>query len=226
VAYFAPLPAFDRGAPRVGAISATYPLGAEVSVSGGKWDARGAVVNSAPTRIFEIGERPYPPSTAFFEAGAGITPIIGLRIGASFAGGDYVSRNELPAGSAARSMRQAGVEAEFAFRYTKVSAELVRDAFDTSGARAEAYEWFAQAMQTVAPRWFVAGRTEGVSAPGLQTSLGTTPRTIFRTAEGTVGFRLTPEFTLRASIVGRKAFARDDWDRQVGASIVWARRWW
>jgi hypothetical protein len=154
-----------------------------------------------------------------------MTPIIGLRIGASFAGGEYVSRDELPARSA-RSMRQAAVEAEYAFRYTKISAELIRDSFETEGSRVEAYEWFAQAMQTVAPRWFIAGRTEGISAPGLETSAGTTPRTIFRTAEGTVGFRLTPELTLRASVVGRKAYTRDDWDRQAGASIVWARRWW
>ena len=44
VAYFTPLPAFDRGLPRVQAIASTYPLGGQVTVSTNRWDARGALV--------------------------------------------------------------------------------------------------------------------------------------------------------------------------------------
>jgi len=76
---------FDPGGPRPGAIAVSYPLGSEVTVSTTKWDARAAIVSSAPTRTFEVGGRANPHLTPVFEGGAGITPIVGLRLGASIA---------------------------------------------------------------------------------------------------------------------------------------------
>jgi hypothetical protein len=208
-------------------IAASYPLGAQATVSAIKWDVRGAVVNAAPTRVFEIGENPNPRTTPFTVVGGGVSPTPGLRVGGSFGTGDYAAPEELTgASTTARRVTQAAIEAEYAFAYTKVSAEFVRDRFDTAIAPALAYEWFVQGAQTITPRWFGAGRVEGTSAPGLTTASGTGPRKQFRVLEGTLGFRLTSDFTLRASIVGRKAFTRTTWDRQAGASLVWARRWW
>src|SRR5438552_14092329 len=48
--YAVPMPAFDRTVPRVTPIAAAYPLGAAATVSTDRWDARAALVNSAPTR--------------------------------------------------------------------------------------------------------------------------------------------------------------------------------
>jgi hypothetical protein len=31
---------------------------------------------------------------------------------------------------------------------------------------------------------------------------------------------------VRGSFIARKAFTRQDWDQQVGVSLVWARRWY
>ena len=47
VSYFSAMPVFDPTGPRVSAVSATYPLGAQVSLSTTMWDARAAVINSA-----------------------------------------------------------------------------------------------------------------------------------------------------------------------------------
>ncbi len=44
--------------------------------------------------------------------------------------------------------------------------------------------------------------------------------------EATVGFRLTPDFTLRSSYYARKFYNATVWDNQVGLSLVWTRRWW
>jgi hypothetical protein len=45
-------------------------------------------------------------------------------------------------------------------------------------------------------------------------------------AEATAGYRLNPELTLRGSFVSRKLYFGPNHDLQIGASLVWARRWW
>ena len=221
-----PMPAFDPGAPRVDPIAATYPLGGELTVSTNTWDARAAIVNSAPTRVYVINNTfPNPRSTPVVEAGAGITPKVGLRFGVSLAHGDYVTRNEIPAApDATRTLTMLGVEGEYSFGYTKLNGEVMRDSLETAAATAHAYEWFIQGVQTLTLRWFVAARQEGVSAPPPATPTG--GRTFFHTTEATLGFRISPELTLRGSYFRRKPFTTSVWDQQVGASLVWAHRWW
>ena len=89
-----------------------------------------------------------------------------------------------------------------------------------------AYEWFVQGIQTLSPRWFVAARQEGTSAPPLRNGIIVGRRTSLKTVESTGGFRVTPDITLRTSYVARKFYGARTWDNQIGASIVWARRWW
>src|SRR5207253_3855919 len=45
--YLVPMLPFDPAAPRVEAVAASYPLGAQLTMSTNRWDARAAVVNSA-----------------------------------------------------------------------------------------------------------------------------------------------------------------------------------
>ncbi len=97
------------------AIASTYPLGSVVTISGKRWDARAAVVNSAPTRSSVLGGDDQPRATAVFEAGAGITPRAGLRLGVSVSRGSYLTKSEAPiAGS--RIMTMITGEGQFAFR--------------------------------------------------------------------------------------------------------------
>jgi len=70
LSYLQPMPLFDATGPRVGAVSATYPLGAQLTVSSGKWDARAAVVNSAPTRSWVIGGTTNPRRDRIRQIGA------------------------------------------------------------------------------------------------------------------------------------------------------------
>jgi hypothetical protein len=227
ISYLSPMPAFDANVPRVSAISATYPLGAQLTMSSTGWDARGAVLNAAPTRIYAVGRPTKPRQSVTFIAGAGVTPTAGLRVGISVALGHYATAAEVTGPfPAARSVTLVAAEAEYAVAYTKLSGEVVRSRFERSVGSADAYEWFVQGLQTLTPRWFAAGRHESTLAPALITPTFTGQSTRMSMVEATAGFRVTPEVTLRASYYTRKSYGASTWDNQVGVSAVWARKWW
>ena len=226
LAYVSPMPVFDPGSVRVAPIAGTYPLGAQVTMSTSRWDARMAVVNSAPNRQYVIHNDDNPRHTPVVVAGAGITPAAGLRVGMAFASGDYVTGEELTVPQAeGRGLRMVALEGEYAFGYTKFSGEVVRDRLETAIGAQKAYTWFVQGTQTLTPRWFVAARQEGVAAPPLQTAVVVGPRPTLHTTEATVGYRISPELTVRGSFVSRKSYQRPAWDQQAGVSLVWAQRW-
>jgi hypothetical protein len=224
--YVVPMPVFDPTVPRQEPVAQSYPLGGLMTVSSLRWDARAAIVNSAPTRNWAIGAANNPPATPVVEGGAGITPIIGLRLGVSLAHGQYVTGAEAPRAPDGRTMTLVGGEGEFAFANTKMSGEIVRTTFDTSTGTAVAYEYFLQGMQTLTPRLFAAARYAGASAPPLATGIVPGVRTHFNTFEATAGFRITPDITVRSSFFTRHAYTAIAWDQQVGVSLVWTRRWW
>ena len=226
LSYFTPMLPFDTGGARVNPIASTYPPGAQLTLSTNRWDVRTALVSSAPTRIFVLGANGNPAATPVIEAGAGITPAIGLRFGVSLAHGAYLTQRELIGSTSDRQMTMAGVEGEYAIGYTKVSGELIRDTFETVGDPLIAYEWFVQGTRTLSPRWFVAGRHEGTSAPIRSSTPAFRAQPTLKIVEATVGFRLTPELTLRGSYFTRQFYGRRTWDRQAGAQLVWTKRWW
>ena len=227
VSYVSPMPAFDLSVPRVSAISQTYPLGAQVTVSSAHWDARTAVINAAPTRNYAVGRPTNPRQAPAYVAGAGVTPFIGLRLGISLAHGQYATADEVSGPIRShRSVTIVGGEGEYAFGYTKMSGEIVRSRFERLAGTAIAYEWFVQGVQTVTPRWFVAARHESTLAPELVTATFVGQRSRLAMIESTVGFRVTPEVTLRSSYYTRKSYTASAWDQQVGVSAVWARKWW
>jgi hypothetical protein len=223
LSYLVPMPSFDTKAPRVAPVALTYPLGAQATLSTARWDARVAVTSTTPARTFVLGAytNPNPPTTPSLVVGAGVTPVAGFRAGVSFATGRYASTNEVGSELVARAMTMAGVEAEYSFGYTRVSGELVRTAFDRpTGGTAAAYEWFIEGVQTLAPRWFVAARQETAVSPAA------IAQRELKTVETSVGFRVAPEWTVRGSYYAREFYGAPQWDNQIGASLVWARRWW
>jgi hypothetical protein len=226
LSYLQSMPLFDPRAPRINAIAGTYPLGVQLTLSTSRWDGRVAVVSSAPTRSYVINADGNPKSTPVVVAGGGITPTIGLRVGAAIASGTYATPDELTIPrDDGLGFRMLNVEGEYAFGYTKISGEFTTDQLDTTTGSEHARAWFVQGMHTITPRWFVAGRQEGVSAPPLRTGVTAGIRRTFHTSEATLGYRLTRDFTLRSSFMARKAYTRTAWDQQLGLSLVWTRRW-
>ena len=63
-------------------------------------------------------------------------------------------------------------------------------------------------MQTLSPRWFVAARHESTLAPALITATSVGQRRRLTMIEATVGFRVTPEVTLRSSYYTRQVLRR------------------
>lgn len=227
ISYISPMPVFDVTVPRVSAISQSYPLGGQLTVSSAHWDARVAVINAAPTRNYAVGRPTNPRQTPAYIAGGGVTPLTGLRLGISFAQGKYATADEVTGPrAAARSVTIVGGEGEYAFGYTKLSGEIVGSRFERTAGTAVAYEWFVQGQQTLTPRWFIAARHESTFAPELITPTFAGERSRLAMFETTAGFRVTPEVTLRSSYYTRRSYAVPAWDHQVAVSAVWARKWW
>jgi hypothetical protein len=221
---FQPLPATELDGPRPTLLGAVYAFGANATVSGNHWDARAAVIDTSPLRTRRIFASTNPPRFDNVVVGGGVTPFVGLRVGASVTHGGWQRANESPTVTENRNATIVTIETEFSFRYTKLLGEWVRDTMETSADDTIATGWYVQGQQTLTPRWFVAGRVERISAPAL-TPLLTLNQQHLKGVEETVGFRLTPELTLRADHRAREGFGRSGFDHQIALSAVWWKRW-
>ena len=220
---FAALPPLEIRGPRPNLLGAVYPFGGQVSVSGARWDARAALIDTSPLRRRGVFADPKPPRFANLVVGGGVTPVVGFRVGTSLTHGGWQRAGESPANTSDRDATVVTVESEFSFAYTKLSGEWVRDAIETSSGNHVASGWFVQGQQTLAPRWFVAGRVERLASP-LVRPTGVVQQRLAGSEE-VLGFRLTPELTLRAGHRARRGFGRPGFDHQVSVSGVWWRRW-
>jgi hypothetical protein len=237
--YTSPMLPFDPGAWKVPAaltstypvggampaVASTYPLTGVVTVSTNRWDARGAIANSAPVRISSAGVAANPVPMPVIEAGAGVTPITGLRFGMSFAHGVYLTNVERQV-PGDRKLTLTGVEAEYAFAHTKIAGEVIHDAFTMPSGDVAATEWFLQAVQTLTPRWSVAGRTEGTSAPVVGKGAAWGAQPILRTNELTAAYRINRDILLKSSYYTRQPYGQLTWDHQVAVQAVFQHRWW
>ena len=227
--YVVPLLPFDPTlAVRRTPVANSYPLAGAITLSTSRWDARAAVLNTSPTRAYVVGNtNGNPKQTPNAVLGGGVTPVTGLRLGASVARGVYATASELAPRTPSPSDRHATLvsgEGEFAVAYTSLRGEVLRTRFETPGATATATEWFLQGTQILSARWFGAGRVEHVSGPPAVA--GPTVRTDLDMVEATAGFRINRDITLRGSYYTRRSYGAPEWDHQAGMSVVWARRWW
>ena len=221
---FTALPPIVPGAPRSTLLGAVYPYGVHATLSGSHWDARAAVIDTSPLRTRRVFADVNPPRFANVVLGGGITPFVGVRVGASITRGGWLRAGESPAITSDGQATVVTVETDVQFRFTRVLAEWVRDAVEVNATDESASGWFVQGQQTLTPRWYAAGRVERMSAPAL-TSLGTFERRQFTGTEEAVGFRVTPEITIRGAHRARRGFGRPGYDHQAAVSIVWWRRW-
>jgi hypothetical protein len=224
--YFVPLPAFDGNFDRVRLMSGGYPLGVMASASGPRWDARGGVTDDTPARgrsIFSASRAPASPHIVF---GGGVTPTQGLRFGAAFARGRYRSNAVTFQGAPLpdESVSVFNVEGEYAIGHTRITGEWIVDRFETTMSPAVARGFNLQAVRTLTPRWFAAGRAVRASSPVL---VGTSPgRRTATSAEANLGYRLTTSFTLRGGYQGSSSLYNPKWEHALAVSVVWAQRWW
>ena len=222
---FQGLPPMEPGSPRVTLLGAIYPYGVTATVSREKWDARAALIDVSPMRSRRIFGDVNPPRFANVVVGGGVTPIVGLRFGASVTRGGWKAPAERPVSTETLDATVMSFETEFAFRYTKLAGEYTRDVVATTSGESVSAGWYFQGQQTLAPRWFVAGRVERINGT-VRDPLLTPTVSAFMGMEETLGYRLTPDLTFRVSHRARRQFAQTDFVNQMLGSIVWARRWY
>lgn len=136
-----------------------------------------------------------------------------------------MAAGEAPGVTTQQDATVLSLESEYAFRYTKLAGEWTRDAMDTSTGTHHASGWFVQGQQTLTPRWFAAGRVEHMQAPAVGSIAGTFGEQHFNGTEEVVGFRLTPEITVRAGHRAREVFGQSGFTHSAEVSLVWWRRW-
>ena len=226
---FTSIPSLEVRGPRVNLLGGIYPLGAQATVSARHWDTRVAVIDTSPLRSRRVFGNPNPPLFAGnpprfpnVVIGGGITPFVGFRVGAAVTRGGWLRAGESPSITTSRDATLVNLESELAFRHTSLAGEWVHDALETSFGTRSTEGWYIQGAQAVAPRWFVAGRYDRI-----RTTLPVEAATeqSFRSTEQTLGFRLTPEITLRLSHRMREPFGLTTWTHTGAFSVVWYRRW-
>jgi hypothetical protein len=223
LSYVIPMPPFEFGAPASWAVASSYPLGAVLTASTRKWDARGGLMASPPNRMYVLGSSdPNPKTRPFAVIGGGVTPRTGLRIGAAFGAGQYATRSEITSpATGGRDLRMLAFEGEWAFGYTKITAEWTSSRIETRNGMVNAREWFVQGAHTLSPRWFVGGRRESADAPASPI-FG--PKPTLRVAEAALGYRLSRDLILKNAVAARKTYYSPGTDTQYAVSLVWAKR--
>lgn len=224
--YFVPLPPIDGRFDGKRLITGGYPLGAVVSASGTMWDARAGITDASPTSAANVFEADRANRAPHLIVGAGWVPHAGLRLGAAVAHGRYRPDSQSATGqlTPAADATTTTVEGEYAIGYTRVQGEWIADRFTTTVSPAMAYGMNVMATRTLTPRWFAAARAVRASSPVLT---GPNPgRRVATTAELSLGYRLTPTFTLRGGYQGSNSLYDPKRTHAAAVSVVWAQRWW
>jgi predicted porin len=159
-----------------------------------------------------------------------------MRLGVGLAHGRYRPRALTSSGSTIgpRHATVFNVEGEYAFGYTRVSGEWILNRFETPAGTATAQAsasgtavargFNVQAAQTLSPRLFAAVRATRVSSP-----VAAGPAEARRTStalEATIGYRLSPELTVRGGYQREREYSAARWRNAAVLSVVWAERWW
>ena len=222
---YLPIPFYEGGTPSTNLLAAAYPLGAKVTASGAKWDARVAVIDSSPVRGRAFFGDNKPPRMANVVAGFGFTPHIGLRFGAAYGAGGYAAESEVRDKTRGdRHARLAQFEAEWSFRYTRIAGEFLWTTRELARSDSKVDGGWLEVTQTIHPRVFVAARYDDQWTEWTSPADNVARRETYRRVETGAGFRVSPELTLRAAYMTRKGYVVGFWDDQLLASIVFAKR--
>ncbi len=222
---YLPVVRFEAGTPTNFLLAASYPFGAQVMASATKWDVRAAITDSSPVRGRGFFGDNKPPRMANVMFGGGITPTIGLRLGASFARGGYAAAREVrdpSRGDRLASLVQ--VEGEWSFGHTRVAGEWLWTSREMAVGSARVDGGWIEATRKLSPRWFAATRYDDQRTEWTSVVDQGWRREPYRRLESTLGFRAAPEVTVRASYMSRKGYVVNFWDDQVLASVVFAKK--
>src|SRR5260221_3432429 len=144
------------------AYQVSYPTGFQITGSGGRFDYRVAAVDLPLTNqnYVPAAGRALRPALAF-----GVTPTIGLRLGAYYTRGPYLNDKVSLAPSAGWeefAHAIAGFDLQFSRGYFELNGDFNRSSYEVPGqARmSRGAAWFVEPKYTFSPRFFAALRME------------------------------------------------------------------
>jgi len=185
----------------------TYPEGIQVSGSQAKFDYRVAYIDQPD---FYADEDELAPDSAFRPVfGVGYTPFFGLRLGASYTDGPFLSRfynDSLPEGVSWRDFDQrvVGMDFQYSHEYLELNAEWSRKKYQLPFLAPDLEEtnYFVELKYTFTPRFYAAARLQvldrtliGTSAPEFTTAINRRLEDV----EIGLGYRVSPDLLLKAS---------------------------
>ncbi len=194
--------------------SLLYPLALQVSGRLARFDYRAGLIDGPLVRE---GYVPEDPGRSFRPAlAAGVTPIVGFRLGGYATRGPYLGPGIealLPVGDGWKQFRQSvyGLDAQFSRGYFELNGDFARASYEAPGAArpTRGSVWFIEPKYTFTPRFFIALRYErndypfiAPLAPGVW--LATTAE--FSDLEVGAGYRFGPGTLLKIS------YRRDRWN--------------
>jgi hypothetical protein len=206
---------FSSVNPLIGApdsYSVNYPKGLKVMGWAGLFDYRVAAVDLPMANADYI---PAEPGEAWRPlAGAGITPMQGLRVGAYYTRGPYLgpdSEAGIPAESDWKDFDQAvaGLEFQFSRGHFELHGDFATSSYEvpTLVKSARGRAWYVEPKYTFSPRIFAALRLEQNEYPWIRHfSFGwIAPEATLEDVEAGIGWRVTPDLLLKAS------YRKDRW---------------
>jgi hypothetical protein len=202
---------FSNRNPLIGApdaYSLDYPLGAVVSGDFKYADFRAGAVTLPPTHAGYV-----PSATPRLRPaiGAGVTPVVGVRLGGSWTEGPYLNDALTPAELrdapwSSYHQRVFALDAKAAHGYLETFAEAARATYDVPGRPGAilGYTYYGEAKYTFTPRFYLAVRGERNAYPFIRASATnwTARRVDFVNGELGAGYRATPSTLLKLSLRG------------------------
>jgi hypothetical protein len=199
--------------------STQYPLGLQLSGTVKRLDYRVAVVDQ-PT----VHEEYTPePSAAWRPVlGVGVTPFIGVRLGATYTWGPYLNRELTASQLGQRDWRDyhqriAATELAISVGYAEIFAEAALSSYDVPNTAkpVEGLTYYVEGKYTFTPRFYVAarlGRNDYPFISPVSPTFWVARTTDFHDEELGAGFRIT------ASTLAKVSHRRDTWQVDGGNS--------
>jgi hypothetical protein len=158
-----------------------------------------------------VGYVPSPTARLRPAIGAGVTPVVGVRLGGSWTEGPYLN-DALTAGELRDTpwsryhQRVFALDARAAHGYLETFAEAARATYDVPGrgAAVMGYTYYGEVKYTFTPRFYLAGRAERNTYPFIRESTAnwTARRIDFVNGEVGAGYRATASTVLKLSLRG------------------------
>jgi hypothetical protein len=188
-----------------------YPYGVKLSGEFTHFDYRVALVDRPTTHE---NYEPNPTSRLRPAIGAGYTPFVGFRLGASFTRGSYLNRDTPAAALSGRvwsdyQQTVTAADLEYSRGYFDAHVEGARGSYQIPGrADIAGFTYYGEGRYALTPRLFVAARVERNDYPFIRTVPSTTTPgsstwiahlTDFVDGEIGGGYRLTSSTLLKLS---------------------------